>query len=106
MRTIRPLRVLGGGLSCMATYSLDRSSFNTEPGLRFTHKKYFRRRSLPIKRDIAKSFDLMILQYLFFIQITDIKSICRNCHLEKSITINIKNKMKTCHLVTCFPSCP
>ena len=36
MKTMRPLRVFGGGLSCVATYSLDRSSFNTEPGLRFS----------------------------------------------------------------------
>ena len=36
MKTMRPLRVFGGGLSCVATPSLDRSSFNTEPGLRFS----------------------------------------------------------------------
>ena len=34
MGTMRALRVPGGGWSCMATCSRDRSSFNTEPGLR------------------------------------------------------------------------
>ena len=36
MGTMRALRVPGGGWSCMATCSRDRSSFNTEPGLRFS----------------------------------------------------------------------